>query len=596
MISNFATATEIGARSIAKMAALFGFSKPYQPETTPFQPVTRQSMADTDGCENILRLTVDTKNELSVDPTVAGVDARDELVINEIASRESYLTTFDWALGEPVESLLFNVVVDPAIIHTNPGTFPELHLPACAFASMPFEFWRGSLKYRFQIVASGFHKGRLKFVYDPVGTPAGGSAEYNTAYTQIVDIAEHNDFCIEVGWGQTTPFRSHLGLGQGSTSYGTTALGYQSSNFNYGNGTLSVYVVNELTSPNSTVDNDIQINCFVAACDNFELAAPTDFYLSRLGFRPPSPPSDNTPLIPERADEFADPKDMVFPQSLEIDSVVIADPPTINSMGPKQSSDSLVNKIHMGEAVASFRTLLKRYNLTEVLLVDEDEFNGYAGVIEYTRNMFPLTPGYTQATPADSNVIESLALGNYVYSKMTLMNYLVKAFGAWRGSIRYTSDTTYNVSNDATLRFPQISDATWSVSRVPSQLGNGAFSRNNNAITYPSTSSPATTKYELLDLNRFSGGLSGATRWSTKVNPIASYEIPYYSQYRFAPGKRGTVFTEADIYQPSYELLGTCLPGLLPYYVYQYVAAGEDFSMMFYLSPPIFYEQGLPPS
>lgn len=595
MISNFATATEIGARSIAKMAALFGFSKPYQPETTPFQPVTRQSMADTDGCENILRLTVDTKNELTIDPGVAGVDAKDELVINEIASRESYLTTFDWALGSPVESLLFNVIVDPGIIHTVPGTFPELHMPACSFASQPFEFWRGSLKYRFQVVASGFHKGRLKFVYDPVGTPANGLAEYNTAYTQVVDIAEHNDFCIEVGWGQTTPFRTHLGLGQGSTSYGTSVLGYQSSNFNYGNGTLSVYVVNELTSPNSTVDNDIQINCFVSACDNFELAAPTDYYLTRLGFQPPTLP-EGVAVLPELERNNADPKDRVSPQSLEIDSVAIADPPTINSMGPKQSSDSLVNKIHMGEAVASFRTLLKRYNLSEILLVDEDEFNGTAAVIEFTRNMFPLTPGYTQALPTDSNVIESTSSGNYVYSRMTLMNYLVRAFGAWRGGVRYTSDTSYNVTNDANITFPLISDATWSVSRVPSNLGNGNFSENKNVVNYPSTFSLAATKYDLLNVNRFSSGISGATRWTTKVNPIASYEIPYYSQYRFAPGKRGTVYTGADIYQPSYELLGTCLPGLLPYYVYQYVAAGEDFSMMFYLSPPIFYEQGLAPS
>jgi len=593
MISNFATATEIGARSIAKMAALFGFSKPYQPETIPFQPVTRQSMADTDGCENILKLTVDTKNELSIDPTIAGVDARDELVINEIASRESYLTTFDWSLGTPVETLLFNVVVDPAVVHTVSGTFPELHMPACSFASMPFEFWRGSMKYRFQIVASGFHKGRLKFVYDPVGTPVTGTAEYNTAYTQIVDIAEHNDFCIEVGWGQTTPFRAHQNLGQGATSYNTNRLTYQSSNFNYGNGTLSVYVVNELTSPNSTVDNDIQINCFVSACDNFELASPTDYYLSRLGFQPPTDPQPGL-LIPDVTDPLA--PDNIEPQSLEIDSVVVANPPTINSMGPRQSSDSLVNKIHMGEAVASFRTLLKRYNLTEILLVDEDEFNGTAAVVQFIRNMFPLTPGYTQATPADSNVVETLNNGNYVYSKMTLMNYLVKAYGGWRGSIRYTSDTTYNVTNDASITFPLISDATWSVGRVTSNLGNGSFSRNKNSVTYPSSSSLARTKFDLLNLNRFSGGISGTARWSTKVNPIASYEVPYYSQYRFAPAKRGTVYTGTDIYQPSFELLGTCLPGLLPYYVYQYVAAGEDFSMMFYLSPPIFYEQSLPPN
>jgi hypothetical protein len=578
VISNFAIATEIGAKSISKMAALFGFSKPAVPEIAPLQPMTRQSMAVTDGKENLVKLVVDSKNELTIDPSVAGIDAKDELVIHEIASRESFLTSFDWDVGTAVETLLFNIVVDPCVFNQYGSTNPEIHMPACCFATMPFEYWKGSMKYRFQIVCSGYHKGRLKFVYDPVGTPSDGSSEYNTAYTQIVDIAENNDFSLEVGWGQPTPWRHHLGLFQAGSGYGTSPLVLNTLSSKIGNGTLSVYVVNELTVPNSSINNDIQINVFLSVCDDFEVAAPTDYYLNNLGFRPPPPPE------PEG----------VEPQSEEIDDVPIAGPPMLNHMGPSCPTNSLINRIHMGEAITSFRTLLKRYNLHEIMLFDEDVFEGTGAIVKFVRSMFPITPGYTSFTNADNNIIQDITSGNYVYARMTLMNYLRPAFGAWRGAIRYTTDATFNIVTDSELSNPNIGDATWSVSRISSDGPNNTASIPVDGITYPGQTSIADQKYNILDANECSSGITGVTRWTTKVNPIQSYEIPYYSRFRFTPAKRGTVWTAPDIYQSSYELLGTCIPGLLPYQLYNYVAAGEDFTMMFYLCPPIFYQQALP--
>jgi len=581
MINNFAMATEIGANSIAKMAALFGFSKPATPEICPLQPMSRQSMADTDGKENLVKLVVDTKNELTIDPSVAGIDANDELVINQIASRESFLTSFDWAVGTNVETLLFNILVDPCVFNEYGTTFPEIHMPACCYATMPFEFWKGSLKYRFQIVCSGYHKGRLKFVYDPVATPGDGSSEYNTAYTQIIDISENNDFCLEVGWGQALPWRQHAGLSQeAGIYYGDSPLFYNSLQSKVGNGTLSVYVVNELTVPSPVENNDIQINVFVSACDDFEVAGPTDYYLGQLGFTAPAAPQD------------------VLPQSEEVDDVPVSGPPVLNHMGPMCPVDSLINRIHMGEAITSFRTLLKRYNLHEVLTLNgEGGFEGTGALVKFTRTMFPYTPGYTANTAEQNNLISTIPTGNYVYAKMTLLNYLKPAFGAWRGSIRYTLDTTFNVIADSEFNHPSLGDSTWSVSRVSSNLDGNYSSIPSDSIVFPDVTTLGAQKHDVLKAHDFSSGISGTTRWTTKVNPIQSYEIPFYSQYRFAPAKRSTRWTAADIYQPSYQLIGSCMyPGILPFQMYNYVAAGEDFTMMFYLSPPIFYFQELPAS
>ena len=576
-ISPFATATEIGARSIAKMAALFGYSKPVQPVLSPFQPMTRQSMADTDGTENITRLTVDTKNELSIDPAITGVDAPDELVISNIASKESYLTRFEWAMNTNPESLLFNMVVDPCLTVKNGSSDDtrEIHMPACAYASFPFDFWRGSMEYRFQIVCSGFHRGRLKFVYDPEGTPSGGSSEYNTAYTHIVDISENDDFILRVGWGQNTPWRRHIGLT--GDFYSSTPLTYRSSTSDFGNGTLSVYVVNELTSPDSTIDNDISVNVFLSACDNFELASPSDYYLSQIGFKPTIP----TPVT-------------LSPQSLEGPAIVNEEPPLLDHLGPWQDDNSLVNKIHFGEVIASFRTLLKRYTLTEIIAFDVDIFLGYVGVARIARNNFPLTPGYTNVDPGLSTVVEDTANGGYVYSKMTLLNYLRPAFGAWRGGLRYTTDTSFNVVSVAADNNPTIGNSTWSVSRIMSQNGDGTQSVPSEFMFFPTFDNIPSQKKDMLEINAYSSGVSGMTRWNSWVNPVHAFEVPYYSQYRFCPGRTPTDFLTRDPFQPSFEMLGTHLPGLYPYYIHQYVAAGEDFNFSFYLSPPIIYVQTIP--
>jgi len=581
-ISNFALASEIGARSIAQMAALFGFSKPAAPDTCPFQPMTRQSMADTDGKENLVRLVVDTKNELSIDPAIVGIDAKDELVIHEMVSRESFLTSFDWKVGTAVEQLLFNIVIDPCVHRQNGGgNNPELHMPAMCYATMPFEYWKGSLKYRFQIVCSGYHKGRLKFVYDPVSTPQNGIAEYNTAYTQIVDVAENNDFAIEVGWGQSTPWRRHVGISYNDgPPYGDTPLAYNSISSQYGNGTLSVYIVNELTVPSDVEDNDVQINVFLSACDDYEVAAPTDYYLAQLAFRPPGfTPRDRS---------------SIQPQSEDIDDVPIAGPPTLNHMGPRCPTDSLINKIHMGETIVSFRTLLKRYNLHEVMVTDAIPPVEDGVIAAFTRTMFPHSPGYTTFTNADNNLISDTFSGGYVFAKMTLLNYLQPAFGAWRGAIRYTTDATYNVVTSETTP-SQVGDSTWSVSRITTIEDSLGDSIPNDATLFPDTSTKANLKYDLLSANIESNGITGVTRWNTKVNPVQSYEIPFYSKYRFAPGRQKTRWTEVDQYQSSYRLLGSCVSSTYPNQLFQYVAAGEDFTLMFYLSPPVFYEDFLLP-
>lgn len=597
MISSFATATEIGARAIATMAAMFGYCKPVHSDISPLQPISRQSMAVCDGRENIVKLTVDSCNELSIDPIIASIDANDELTISSIAMRESLLTTFTWGTALETEALLFNIVVDPCVLNQigSTGNTP-MFMPATAFATFPFEYWKGSLRYRFQVASSGFHKGRIKIVYDPYGVPqSAGSAieaEYNVAYTEVVDIAEQNDFSVTVGWGQSTPFRQHLNFPQNpTTTYrGATSVtpavpvGLNSSNsIGVGNGVLSVYVVNPLTTPNSTVNNDIQIIVSVAACDDFEVAAPTDYYLKRLS---PYPITNVVPPLME-------------PQGAEEDilkmGTPIADTGSIRYMGSSTVLDPLVNRIHMGEAVASFRQLLKRYNLHEAIAYPADDVA--AQMVGMVRRMFPFLGGYTTAPPSASLLITNGdgVTGEYVYANLILMQYLSLAFGGWRGSIRYAVDTTFN---EVAIAGGTLSgqNATWEVARLGNIAERPLSDTVDNDTTFARNfgfgTQYANNRY--VGIQNQSLGLSGSTRWNTVVNPIHSFEIPYYSKYRFCPARQGQKWTTKDIFQDSFSMVATTSATNAVSIAYKYVAAGEDFTLMFYLSPPVLYPQSQP--
>eukprot|EP00918_Siedleckia_nematoides_P023776 GHVU01051319.1.p1 GENE.GHVU01051319.1~~GHVU01051319.1.p1 ORF type:complete len:645 (+),score=39.36 GHVU01051319.1:272-1936(+) len=551
-------------------------------------------MANCDGRESLIKLTVDPCQELSIDPKIASLEMPDELTINSISNRESLLTKFDWAVGVAPESLLFNIVVDPCVINQD-GTGPNapMHFPAVAFATFPFEYWKGTLRYRFQIVASGFHKGRLKIVYDPFGTPPLGAAEYNVAYTEIVDIAECNDFAIDVGWGQSTPWRQHLNFPQlPTTTYRgavgavpAVPLGLNSANLiGVGNGTLSVYIVNELTVPDTSIPNDLEILVSVSACDDFEVAAPSDFYLPRLALTPDPSVERMLEIKPQAGDE----------EILGMENPVV-DPNSLRYMGSKPVIDPVINRIHMGETILSFRQLLKRYVFHEAM---QPPSGAVGEIYTFNRRMFPYFGGYTSATPSDSSLVVSTPTGEYVYARLTLMNYLVRAFGAWRGGIRYTIDSTFNESVDENFEtVNSMHMSTWQFTRK----GNIAERplaetvdddlQNFPGLNFSDTQPADNRRAGMVDHPYM---LAGGSRWNTVVNPIHSFEVPYYSKYRFAPGKQGTLWDEADIYQDDFELTLTTVGTNGPDVSYKYAAAAEDFTMFFYLSPPRFFSQSVP--
>lgn len=553
IIGPYARATQFGASAIASIAQLFGYSKPVMLDSSLIQPRTKANMAVANSLDDTNKLTVDHKQEITIDPRTVGLSEIDEMTIYSIASRFSYLTRFTWTISEPTEYLLWNTIVDPCVV---PRNDQENHLPSVAFVTYPFEYWRGTLRYKFDVVCTSFHKGRLKFVYDPTATalvqmPGTVSAEYNVAFTKVVDISDTQSIIIDVPWGQPTTYGYHLAFPNASPAFDTSRLSYTSYINMFGNGTLSVYVVNELQTPSATEGLDISILVSVAAGPDYEVACPTSKYISSMRLTP----DENLVEL--------------LPQSQEFSTKTIP----INDA---------TNLIHFGESIRSIRQLLKRYVFSEYIpMSDKDPPNSI--MTSFCRYPMPLDGGYLTGNPTQVMPVYSTALGPYVYSANTYLNYFTHAYGGWRGSIRYLVNTadagccnvSTIISHDNSGAAPYISYTdSYTICEVCNPTPSAALSLIYNF-----------TQFE-------TEGHAGLSIQNNSVNTTHSVELPYYSKYRFTPAKHTTYYQPtSDPFSRNwyFNMRGQNVPKEANAALY--CAAGDDFSLHMFLGSPVQYAQ-----
>lgn len=293
MIAPFARATEMVSTTIRDLALLFGYSRPRMVPEDLALVQHYGSQANVNAVDTSLSLALDAKKEITIDPRVTGCAPVDDMAFSNIAQRESYLDTFVWRETEPTETHLYSLDVTPALGRVDSqGLY---HLTPMAFVALPFEFWKGSISVRMQIVASAYHRGRLRVVWDPdyVNT----SSQYNVNYSMMLDITESSEVTFKIGWGQEVDY---LRIGNVlDIMDDRSPLSDQRTKIPWVNGRLSVYVVNPLTSPGADTTY-ISINTFVSACDDFEVASPTDTSLKLLKvarFIPRAPDSSDSGTV-----------------------------------------------------------------------------------------------------------------------------------------------------------------------------------------------------------------------------------------------------------------------------------------------------------
>jgi len=575
VIGKYARATEIGANALAGVASLFGFSRPTMLTSSRFRRETKSNMAVTNVEDDVIKLTVDSKQELSIDPSIFGLSDIDEMEIKYLAQKESYLTTFDWTTAGTAETILFQTVVDPGL----KAIFgSEFHLTALAFTQLPFKLWRGTMRFRFQVVCSAYHRGRLKFVWDPEKCP-GATAEYNVAYTTIVDISNGSDFTIDVGWGQpfsytnTMPFLTPEADTFTNTS---TPLFYTSSEQEWGNGVLSVYVVNELTSPKDA--DTIQVNVFVSAGDDFEVAMPSGEVLTRLRYRDTG--GADVPVLGD-----------IEPQSEEVAGTkdAVQNPMTADTDAATLSLTDCANLVHFGESIRSFRQLVKRYNRHETIPLTYTTPVIGLNITAFQRPIMPFEPGRTNK----GGVLPPVRTAGgvpYVYANLTLIRYLTTAFVGWRGGMRYLVDMPDLCCTDS-IGSPVVGRYDACVpENIITELGAvGSFALAAQAA--------------IADNMDDTAGIEGFYVQNPSNNRSLALEFPFYSRYRFMPGRYLQSFNISDAtYGPCWKLRfpwfqsSTSIAQNAAKQINTYVAAAEDFTVGMFLAAPVVYFESSPPS
>lgn len=428
------------------------------------------------------------------------------------------------------------------------------------------------MEFRFQVVCSNYHKGRLKIVYDPYFNSSTG--EYNVQYTHIVDIADTTDFTVRVGWGNPKPFllvdtQQMYNASTGpSLPYGTSA-GTTPATDRW-NGMISVYVVNELTTPNSTVTSNISVNVFTNMCDDFELAVPTNDLLENFSYFQwqcgYEPQSGETLMDQERTEEPSKPMD----QDIEM------------SMGPGLTVRNSLASILFGEEVRSVRQLLKRYNLQRLWGVAIGTGGAY-NINTLTVPVEPIYRGYTGSglDSVPSSVQTGTPPPNEPFNivKTTTLAWFIPAFMGYRGAFRHKySHNMATVLGDNT---------TIMVTRGET---NQSKTRTSAFVSNPNTPQEYSSLIDAMPCTN-----SGAMALYAQQNNTLEVESPYYYFSRFKLAKNsnntdvsttaGTIDTLNLTWKQAYQS-----PNLS--YFEDYISVGEDFNLFFFVGAPVAYSYG----
>lgn len=606
-IAPYMRATEKFTGILAKVATAFGYSRPAViSDISPVRPTYVGNLANTDAPDSIVKLALDSKNEVTIDPRVTGLSDIDEMAIVNIAGRESILDSFPWSIVQQKQTLIWNCYVTPNVYSTN-GAPTEIHMTPSAHVSAPFKYWRGSMKFRFQIVASNYHKGRLRIIYDPYFQNTG---EFNVNYQYVVDITDKRDFTVKIGWGNPRPFLE-TGIMNSIRPFSTLPL--PSIRNTSTNGVLSVYVLNELTTPNSSIENDVAVIVSTSMCDDFELAVPSNtidsYTFAPQGvFVPPLLLNDDGPLKRDDDSKFKDPwlvppdestivwldkpidlppiEEEITPEPQVGAEVVTSDSPNIPmsdwvdaTLGPPmEPPTSSLAEICFGESIQSIRMLLKRYCFHKYFgsnLV----LNGWSSRKHfYTANDFPFYRGYFPFAVNRTTTNEP-----YMYCNMTFLNWFTPAFQGSRGAIRHKF-----VQCDHMAMNNMAMNASVGVRRLiyGLSLGTGIFTDARWSDISVSQSGAG-----------YNGGVysncgTGAQFTRNFNHGALEVELPFYQNTRFHYAKEVDKVTTRDnnnyfVYMYNH----TRASAPMGMWVENFVAAGDDYQLYFYTGAPVIYEE-----
>lgn len=560
IIGRFARATEIGAGALAQVARLFGYTNaPVIEDVKMFVPSNGPQLASAHIGTPVQKLTLDPKQELSIDPTPHGCSDQDELSMAFIKKKESYFGIGNWATSDAVGTLLMNFRVNPsqlaAAVQVNSLAQPVAsrcyHTPL-SYYGLLFNSWRGGLILRLRIVCTKFHKGRLIIQYDPRNDISTSQPAENTVYTHILDIGETDNLEIEIPYHQAVPW---LDVDHAVTS-GWSPSGALAPKPSNDNGLLTVRVLTALTAPSS---GSIGIQGFVRGSDDFEFANPVDRIISR----------------PSAIDT-----DVSFFDVQGADKVEIS-PNSVCFGSPARSNPNRYG-MNYGECITSLRNIAHRYATVDTTTADNLASNSM-NIFKKSLSIMPATPGYDPSASTTANkIVAASGTAPYTYRMMHHVPFIAAPFIGFRGGANYV--------------FTPDAQLTSLISDVRVHRNTHTHNAQSTIVTQTAFANSDSASKRAMQMNvteLTQNGLSGMAITATNTNGSLSFNIPDYKRHNFSlmsPSKLllGQGEDNTNIQGATVSMLlrtGPDTPIAGPSFHTQ-MGAGVDFTCLYFLCTP----------
>jgi hypothetical protein len=557
VVGPFATATATAASCVAGVADYFGWTNvPNISNTGSVKSEPFHAFASPSISTPVEKLSVDAKNELCVDSRTVGLDGTDELSIESLVTRESYLAITDMTESQAVGTKLFASLVLPGLCRDTSETingrvYHKHYCTPMMHVSRMFRFWRGDISFRFVANKTKYHSGRVLITWDPLQSAPPGNNPTET-HAAVWDFSQSDEFVFTVPYNQADPWLQCYLPGSTVTQwFKTDGNSINGAHVETGdtmflnNGQIVMTVLTQLTGPATGATIDIMV--FVRGCPNLKFNDPVQVSKSTTAWRPQS-----------------------SVESLDTNQISV------------DNTVSALSLVTMGEDHISLRPLLHRTNeyLKQTFESDSTSLVKYANHI---LPRMPLVPGYDLDGFHQTN-----QTGNprYNYIPHTAYSWLAPLFLGMRGSVTYH----VNVSS------PELVD-NLTIARAHKTISIADYSRHDNVAVGVNDS---VFNVHFID-NDVDSGMAGMALTNQKTQAGLSANIPMYSRFRMIPTMdRGTGNSELETRTDSFRIFARLNPAgsgknANLSYITTYYNMGPDFNFFYFLNVPILYAAD-PPS
>lgn len=386
VIGSSAKAIATGGELMRTVADLFGFSRPLDDQSSMRHVKMPSSWGTTDVVSSAQTCAVTAKQGRDLDVSDLGISNEDQMSLSYICGHESNLVYFNWAQTDGYTALLGTVYVDPTCSGNFSSTGTWWDATSVAYATLPFNFWRGSLIFTFRIITSPFFTGKLRIAYEPQ-MGSGGTEDTTWPWGALenctLDCLPGATAEITVGWSTEELWNP---VPDTFTVNGSASVA--------SNGALKIYVENVLQGP--LASQGVAIIVSVRGGPDYQLFGVKEVI---PGYVAQSALSTNEPPVSKC--HFGSPVSV----PTELDAKVF------------------------GERVVSLRSLLKAYTFVGTITATSDA----TGLLETkgiraTFNPYP---------PDLSNVTHATGSGITYVNAANLFSWFRLGYAACRGGTRY---------------------------------------------------------------------------------------------------------------------------------------------------------------